>query len=229
MLQTSNSPDRPSMIYSETPLDDLLNQYAEPREDFQQPSQPQPPTPDSQPDSLLPGQSLDPEAAASDPSGVTQELTAEEKKELKGKRQFTAKFLAKNTDRAFAFLNALIADSDDVDEWKASHDDLDDIQECYFEMCQAYGWSGLPPWVSLILCLTFTYGPAMKEAFKVRGINKELAAKAARAEADRLIEAEARRLENEKRIEAEKELQSEKNKNDKTQTDQPNQSNSLTA
>lgn len=185
--------------YSETPLDDLLLEYSESREEFQAPD-PKPVTPETSPDDGP--KAPDPSAnTADDPSGVPQRTAAEQAKELKGKRQFTAKFLAKNTDRAFAFINALIADSDDVDEWKAEPDDVKDIEECYLEMCQSYGWSGLPPWLSLIMCLLFTYGPAAKEAYKVRGVNKELAAKAARAEADRLIaQAEADRLKKEKSV-----------------------------
>lgn len=205
MLQTTITPDN-KINYSETPLEDLLQEYAADREEFNLPVSRHTPdkSPDNPPDPSA-GGSPSASAGAShespaDPSGDPEpKPSVEQARELKGKRQFTAKFLAKNTDRAFAFINSMIADSDDVDDWKASPEDLEDIKECYFEMCQAYGWSGLPPWLSLIMCILFTYGPAAKEAYKVRGINKEIAAKAARAEADRLIaQAEVDRLRKEK-------------------------------
>jgi hypothetical protein len=181
--------------YSETPLDDLLKEYSSDREEFNL-SDIRPETPETPPDPDNGGTMPDTEGAApggpSVPKGVLPELTAEQKRELKSKREFTAKFLAKNTDRAFAFATAMIAQTDDVDEWKAAPEDVDDIQECYLEMCQAYGWSGLPPWLNLAMCLLFTYGPAMKEAVKVRGINKELAARAAREEAEKEIEKQRR-------------------------------------
>lgn len=185
--------------YSETPLDDLMKEYGSDREEFNLNIE-KPKTPDISVEMANTEKKTDLDGAsdngasdngAAGQQGITENLTAEQKREIKGKREFTARFLAKNTDRGFAFINALIANTDDVDEWKAQPDDVKDIEECYFEMCQAYGWSGLPPWLNLAMCLLFTYGPAMKEAVKVRGINKELAEKAAKEEARRII-AEAR-------------------------------------
>ncbi len=169
--------------YSETPLEDLLNEMSNSRESF---TAPEP--------KLVPYTDVSGAEAISDtPEVQTQnaELDAQaialKEKEIKGKRQNTAKWLGKNTDRAMAFVTSLIADDDDMDEWKASPEDLQDIIECYFEMCEGYGWTGLPPWLNLVLCVGFTYGPNFREAMKFRGINKELSRKAAQAEADRAI------------------------------------------
>ncbi len=163
--------------YSETPLEDLLNEMSQSRESFTAPE----PKLDSIPDSpALPDAQPVP---YTDVSGVV----VVDEAAIKGKRQNTAKWLGKNTDRALAFATSLIADTDDIDEWKADPDDLKDIIECYYEMCEGYGWTGLPPWLNLVLCIGFTYGPQMREAMKVRGINKELSRKAAQAEADRAI------------------------------------------
>jgi len=202
-------------MYSETPLDDLLKEYSSDREEFNLDTAKTPePSPDmanreNKPDpdsSSYLGGAADPQGVKTDPAPApAAQLSDEQKKEIKGKRDFTAKFLAKTTDKTFAFLNALIADTDDVDEWKAPPEDLNDIEKCYYEMCQSYGWSGVPPWVALIFMIGLTYGPPMREAFKVRGINKEVAARAARAEAEKLIE-QQRRIQAEKDAEAAKKV-----------------------
>ncbi|MCY2924464.1 MAG: hypothetical protein NT031_03345, partial [Planctomycetota bacterium] len=70
----------------------------------------------------------------------------------------------------------------------------------YFEMCSAYGWTGMPPWVNLALALTFTYGPIIKEAVKVRGLNAEIIRRAVAAEANLAMERENNRLKVEKAL-----------------------------
>jgi hypothetical protein len=93
-----------------------------------------------------------------------------------------------------AFIAAVISETDDPDEWKAHPEDVEDIQTAYFEMCESYGWSGMPPWAQLVIALTFTYGPIFKEAVKVRGINQAIAQRAAQAEADLVIEKKKKEL-----------------------------------
>lgn len=211
--------------YSETPLEDLLNEMGTDREDFQ--------TPEVKTDIINSAESNPehPEAkppvppAGGDAAPVE---SAAEKAERRGKQQNTAKWLGKNTDRAMAFVCSLIADSDDIEEWKAQPDDLKDIIDCYFDMCEGYGWTGLPPWLNLVMCIGFTYGPEMREAYKIRGVNKEMAAKAARAEAEKHIaEAELRRIKLEqekaklKDIQDKQEAKEKKETNDSKKTDGP--------
>lgn len=165
--------------YSETPLDDFLNEMSQSRESFENP-EPHNEIINSPAAEIIPEKPEIPE------------LT---EKERESKRQFTARFLGKNTDKAFAFLGNLIAEGDNIDDWKASPEDLQDVIECYYEMCVSYGWTGLPPWMNLVLCLSFTYAPILIEAKKTRGINKEITRKASQAIADRIIaEDEVRRL-----------------------------------
>ncbi len=168
--------------YSETPLEDLLNEMSQSRESFT--------APEPKLENISESISEKPDATEVPTHGVgapDAQVMVVDEAAIKGKRQNTAKWLGKNTDRALAFATSLIADADDIDEWKADPDDLKDIIECYYEMCEGYGWTGLPPWLNLVLCIGFTYGPQMREAMKVRGINKELSRKAAQAEADRAI------------------------------------------
>lgn len=197
--------------YSETPLEDYLNELSNNREEFREPepsfSQV---TNSDEPEPLSPG--------SGSPEPVISPVEKMDPKVLASKREFTAKFLGKNTDRAMAFLTALIADTDDVEEWKASPDDLKDLIECYYEMAVGYGWAGLPPWLNLVLCIGFTYGPRMREAYKARGINKELAR--------RLVESETKRIiaEKEKEIQA-KESAKQNAKNDSAGQEPNNSSN----
>ena len=172
--------------YSETPLDDFLNEMSQSREAFENPEPIAEPIDEPMPEVI-------PEKP--EPPPLTD-------KERESKRQFTARFLGKNTDRAFAFLANLIADGDDTEDWKASSEDLKDVIECYYEMCVSYGWTGLPPWMNLVLCLSFTYAPILMEAKKTRGINKEITRKATQAIADKIIaEDEIQRL---KQLEADR-------------------------
>ncbi|MEI6435237.1 MAG: hypothetical protein WCP32_10360 [Bacteroidota bacterium] len=176
--------------YSETPLEDLLQEMSQNREDFITP-EPKPIDDASASMSEKPDAPVTPDTPV---AGASQVIILDAK-ELKGKRENTAKWLGKNTDRAMAFITSLIADTDDIEEWKAEPDDLKDIIDCYFEMCEGYGWTGLPPWLNLAMCIGFTYGPQMREAFKIRGINKAVALKAAQAEADnQMAQAELRRI-----------------------------------
>lgn len=173
--------------YSETPLDDLFNQLQTERESF---------TNVQSPDSDIQTES---ENVISNPQIIDNAESLElSSREINTKRQSTAKFLAKNTDRAMAFVCAMIAETDDVAEWKADSEDVIDIQTAYFEMCSAYGWTGMPPWVNLALALTFTYGPIIKEAVKVRGLNAEIIRRAVAAEANLAMERENSRLKEEK-------------------------------
>jgi hypothetical protein len=177
MLDTANYKIKQ---YSDTPLDDFLRDFSQDREEFPRPDPPKTDIPeDNQP-------SEDP-PPADQPSATAPEKPQLTEKEIRGKREFTSNFLAKNTDRAMAFLLAMVADTDDIDDWKAEPEDLKDLYECYFEMMQSYGWKGLPPWVNLVACILFTYGPVFREAFKVRGVNRALAAKAAQQEAENAI------------------------------------------
>ena len=176
--------------YSETPLDDLFSQLSGDREIFSPPAADETVLSDNNLNNgLIPGTENKPDESVID------------KKELFSKRTNTAKFLAKNTDRAMAFVCAVIAETDDPNEWKANKEDVADIQEAYFEMCQSYGWSGMPPWMNLAIALTFTYGPIMKEAVKVRGLNAEVIRRAVEAEANLAFEKERNRVEKLKALE----------------------------
>ena len=165
MLETPT--DYKIKSYSETPLEDFLDAISQNREAFEQPEIP----------------TVKPEPVVEPLPEVIKQTAAE----IKSRRENTAKWLGKNTDRAFAFLADLITNTDDIDDWKASPEDLKDIIDCYFEMCEGYGWTGLPPWINLVLCLGFTYAPTMREAVRTRGINKHLAAVALQAKADLII------------------------------------------
>lgn len=160
--------------YSDTPLEELLQEISLNREDF---SDPEPPAPAAD----QPGDDPQPPAISSEPASDKPEQTESEKRTA---RSNAAKFAAKNTDKGFAFVLSLIANTDDLNDWKAHPDDLDDIRDAYYEMFQAYGWGGFPPWVNLVIALGFTYGPMFREAFHVRGINRELAIQAAKDRAE---------------------------------------------
>ncbi len=181
--------------YSETPLDDLLKEMSESREDFTNPE----PKPESSHLEVVH------DSSTADPDPVTKPPVTDQPpvdpKVIEGKRQFTAKMLAKYTDQGMAFLCALIADDDDTDAFKADADDKKDLIECYFDMCEGYGWVNMPPWLNLIFCIGFTYGPKMQQAFKERKVNQAITRKAAQAEAEQAIAERKLRdaqLENEK-------------------------------
>ena len=179
-MLTAQNTDYQIKQYSETPLDDLLKEMSESREDFTNPEPKE--IPGSE---VMPGNSsADPDPVIKPP--VTDQPTVDPKV-IEGKRQFTAKMLAKYTDQGMAFLCALIADDDDTDAYKADGEDKKDLIECYFDMCEGYGWVNMPPWLNLIFCIGFTYGPKMQQAYKERRINKEITRKAAQAEAERTI------------------------------------------
>jgi hypothetical protein len=180
MLETSNYRIKQ---YSDTPLDDFLNEFSHDREEFSTPVVQDTPPAENKTGDIV----TNPDTPCTPEQPLVPEKKTLTEAEIKGKRQFTSNFLAKNTDRAMAFLLAMIADTDDVDEWKAEEEDLRDMKECYFEMMQTYGWGGMPPWVNLLMCILFTYGPMVREAMKVRGINKKLSEKAAQQEVDKLI------------------------------------------
>lgn len=201
--------------YSETPLEDYLKEYSSDREDFSTPI-PENPAPAS--DSASPQTENGP-GVPSPGSGLQSEKSEiitgpspEELKILKGKREFTAKFLAKNTDRLFAFFLSIVADDEDTEDWKANPEDVEDLREAYFEMAQSYGWGGMPPWLTLVIALGLTYGPMFPEANKVRRINKALVEKAAREEAERMAAEERARISEEKAAKLENENQNEVSK-----------------
>ena len=192
--------------YSQTPLEDLLSEMSENREDVSNPEPKEPAPSDTTLGSKTPGES------GTQPSvPETPKVVVDNSKEAQGKRQFTAKMLAKYTDQGFAFVCSLLADEEDSDFYKANDEDKKDLIECYFEMCEGYGWTGMPPWLNLVFCVGFTYGPKMRQAYKDGLINKEITRKAAQAEAEQAIaerklrdaEAEIARLKNEAKVGAE--------------------------
>lgn len=177
--------------YSETPLDELLKEIGEDRETF---VAPEPVISAHEEIETVTNESTQDVSKTTSLIEKEPEKPAVDPKEMLRKRTSTSKFLAKNTDRAMAFVAAVISETDDPEEWKAHPEDVDDIQAAYFEMCESYGWSGLPPWAQLFIALTFTYGPILKEAVKVRGINKAVIERAAQAEAALLIEKKKKQL-----------------------------------
>ncbi len=117
------------------------------------------------------------------PPLVPDSLSNEEKKVIRSKAEKSAAFVVKHLDNGLAWGASEIALADNSDNFHASNTDKDEMITYWTDILEA-NKGNIPTWLMLLISASLTYGPIYREAFKARAINKELARRAAKAEAD---------------------------------------------
>ena len=126
------------------------------------------------------------------PVVVTDDLDPEVSKTIRNKALKSAEFVVKHLDNALAWGASEVALAENSDEFHAPKEDKKEMITYWADILEA-NKGDIPTWLMLIISASLTYGPIYRQAFKARAINKELARRAAKAEADLIIEKEKNR------------------------------------
>jgi len=120
------------------------------------------------------------------PSNLINE-SSDEKKDIRTKAEKSAAFVVKHLDNALAWGASEIALAEKSDDFKASEVDKKEMIIYWADILEV-NKGNIPNWLMLLISASLTYGPLYREAFKARAINKEIARRAAKAEAQLAIE-----------------------------------------